>query len=128
MKNKVLFLIFLVNSCAVGQTLHRGHDRDVGTVTNVSEPQIQYQIFSADQISQLSSQGQALTDINVRLTSIEKSIDDIRGDLKSVKETDVIVRFLVVCIQIVVPGILIAAFSIWFADWNKRKKPSRARA
>jgi len=102
----------------------QGGRRDA-QLTDVSVPQPQYQVISPDQAKAIYTEEQAVVDIKDRLASIDSAIIDIRKDIQVIKDTNAVVRFVVVCIEILVPGLIIAAFSVWFTYWLKKPKPRR---
>jgi hypothetical protein len=90
--------------------------------TNVSSPQ-PYQVITLDQMKSIYAQEQSLLDIKDKLATIAQSISEIQTDVKALKETDIIVNFLLGVAKYLVPGLLIAAFTVWFTKRLKLRPP-----
>jgi hypothetical protein len=99
----------------------------VGYVTDVSTPQPQSQVFNPSQLEDLYSQKQSLSDIKDHMTSIDKSIASIETDVRDLRDTTSVVKFLSHCVEILIPGVFIAMFGIWFAEYLKKKNRKGSR-
>jgi hypothetical protein len=118
-------LLILVAHLAPAQVKKTLGKRDDGNFTNVSYPQPQYQVVTSEQVKSIYLQQQSLIDIRERLGGIEQSINEVKTDVKSLKETDIVVNFILGIVKLLVPGLIITAFGIWF---TKRKPHGRVPA
>lgn len=113
------FLVLLLcPHCAFSQ---RRALRDT-PLTDVSAPQPQYRVIPDDQRERIATQEEAMRDIRDRLARIEGDVKEIKGDVTVLKDTNTVVKFLVSCFTILVPGLVIAGFGVWFANHLKRSK------
>jgi hypothetical protein len=55
------------------------------------------------------------------LNAIDKSIGEIKADVRVLMETNVVVHFLVQSLILLVPGLVIAAFTVWLTRRPKRR-------
>jgi hypothetical protein len=117
MRRAALFFAMIATTCLLAQD---GRRRDVH-ITDVASPQPQYQVISSEQIKQIYTQEQAMTDIKERLNAIDKSIGEIKADVRVLMETNVVVHFLVQSLILLVPGLVIAAFTVWLTRRPKRR-------
>jgi len=85
-------------------------------------------VVTADDIRELAKQGATLDGINFRLNAIDDNVKAIRATLDNdVLPATHVMKFLTNCITLLVPGILITAFGIWFTNYLKRS-PKRKNA
>jgi hypothetical protein len=119
MTRAALFLALMVPTCVMAQDGRR-HD---ASITQVSVPQPQAQVLTSDQISRIATQEEAMRDIRDRMTNIEQSVKDIKADVRVLMETNIIVHFLVQCLTLLIPGLLIASFTVWLTRRPKRRTP-----
>jgi hypothetical protein len=127
MRRTALFFAMIATTCLLAQD---GRRRDA-PLTDIATPQPGYQVISNEQIKQIYTQEQAMTDIKERLNLIETSLKEIRADVKVLTETNTIIRFLETCFEILIPGLCITAFGVWFGVWFtdrlRKTKPRKPR-
>lgn len=117
---KVLILFFLMANAA---TIY-SQRRDV-KLTDISSPNPNVQVISAEQYARLATQEEAMRDIKERLGGIDNSIKDMKTDLKALTDTNVIIRFLTTSFSILFPGLIIAYFSVQWSKQPKKRTPTR---
>lgn len=115
----VLCFAFATSAICSPQNAHR-RDADI---TQVSLPQQGYQVISPDQAKAIYTEEQAVSDIKDRIVAIEQAIKDIQKDIRVIQDTNAVVKFIAISLEITFPGLIIAGFSIWFAAWIKKPKP-----
>lgn len=76
----------------------------------------------------LAKQELQMDEISRRLGGIETSIKDVQGDVKQLMATDQVMRFIITVTKLLVPGVLIAAFGIWFTRYLNGRKPKENKA
>lgn len=69
----------------------------------------------------LAKQEVQMDEISRRLGGIEASIHDVQGDVKQLMETNHVMKFLITVTKLLVPGLVVAAFGVWFKWWLERK-------
>jgi hypothetical protein len=92
-------------------------------ITDITAPQPQYQVMTSEQAQAIYTEQQALTDLKEKFTSIQQDLNDVKADVKVLMAQHAVLSFVLTCLSLLVPGILIAAFSIWFSELLKGRKP-----
>ena len=124
MRRIVLFIATLSTACLVAQD-GRYHD---SSITNVSAPRPQQQVFTDDEVKSIYTQQQALDDLKKQVDGINESVVQIRADVETLKETNSVAQFLIAIVKYLVPGLLVAWFSIWYSKRKVPRKPVKATA
>ena len=96
---------------------------------NVLDPQPTYAVMTAEDERMLGGEQKAVEDLGKRIDGIEKDLGTLKDQVKTLNDTSVIVRFVMNALALLVPGLIIglavAAFSVWFTQYIKRKdKPA----
>jgi hypothetical protein len=128
MKRKILCALVLSGLLGGYVVAQFPNKRDTTRLPDVTAVQPQYQVVDSETSSRLATQEEATKDIKERLAVIDQSIKEIRADIKTLMETNIIVHFLAQSFTILVPGLIIAAFSVWFAKRPKKRPPTRVKA
>jgi hypothetical protein len=115
-------VLFLVIAATYAQSQELKHGHDVAHVTDVSVPQPDVQVISTTQVERIATQKQALDDISDNLKEIKSSLDSIKADIRVLQDTNVIVNFLLGGVKLLIPGIIIAWFGLWYSDHQKKSK------
>jgi hypothetical protein len=122
-------LVFSVSICLMVACSIRaqktGHDV---SVPDISTPQKGYQVVTTDAAERIATQQQAMADIKERLAAIDQEIGIIQADVRVLQNTNVIVNFLLGVTKFLIPGIIIAAFTVWFTKFLGKTKPPQKRS
>lgn len=87
-------------------------------------PPAQYKTVPFDLYGTMEKQSDKLGDLDKRLALVEKTVNDMSQDMKSLVATDNVMEFVIGSFKILVPGLIIAAFGVWFSKKLDRRKPS----
>ena len=104
-----VFIFLLSGGCLLAQYTGKS---DTLRLTDIAQPQPQFQVVSGDTYSRIATQEEAMRDIRERLNGIDQSIKDIKADVKVLMDTNTVVHFLVTTLEILVPGLLCTYFGI----------------
>jgi hypothetical protein len=66
-----------------------------------------------------------ILDLKDRIASIEQDLAGVKADVKILMAQHAVLSFVLGSLTLLVPGILIAAFSIWFPDFLRRRRDRR---
>jgi len=124
MKRVKLFLLVIA---VVGSVNAQVKSHDAG-LTDVSVPQLQYQVVTPEQGERIATQAQALADVQQQLTDIKQSIKDIQKDIEVLKQTNWVFGFIVRMFEILIPGFICTWFGVWLAKRKTPRRPVKATA
>jgi TolA-binding protein len=84
------------------------------------------QTIPPEWLARMGKQEEQLSEISRRLDAIERSIRDMQGDIKELMATNYVVNFLISIAKLLVPGLVITAFGIWFARYLGSRRATGA--
>jgi hypothetical protein len=123
MRLRAYFLCFLASTALLAQDVTpRRHD---ATLTDITVPQQQYQVMTPQQEQAIYTDQQLILDLKDRIASIEQDLAGVKADVKILMAQHAVLSFVLGSLTLLVPGILIAAFSIWFPDFLRRRRDRR---
>ena len=55
------------------------------------------------------------------MAELSRNISDLQKDVRELMQTNAVVTFVVKVLGLFIPGMLVTAFGLWYADYLKRK-------
>jgi hypothetical protein len=79
--------------------------------------------MTSEQAQAIYTEQQALTDLKEKIASIQQDLNDVKADVKVLMAQHAVLSFVLTCLSLLVPGVLITGFGIWFAELLKGRRP-----
>jgi hypothetical protein len=106
--------------------LAQGGRRHDAEITQVGIPQPTYQVISPEQVKEIYTQEQAVTDIKEKIKDIEDSIKEIKADIDVLKKTNAIFGFWSILQRFSYLGYCVRGLAFgWPSDQSQDPQPSR---
>jgi|ERR1700694_894256 len=101
--------LLLLSLCSIAQ-----QKQDSKRIDITSHPR-GMQVMAPQYIEKLGRQDAQFEGVNRRLDVIESALKEHGDMLKELTATNTIINFFIAIAKLLIPGVLIATFSIWFA-------------